>query len=121
MMYFFCVVSASENGSGYELLQESAWCTNGDDLTILETLSLKNCSYECGETHGATIFRHCKAEIATFTREDQCYCICVINANPDTCLFAYTGGFNLYKINPPAGNFIVSTHIYFLHLHHVSI
>jgi len=95
--------SASENGSGYELLQESAWCKNGDDLTISEALSLKNCSYECGETHGATIFRHCKAETATFTREDQCYCICVINANPVTCLVDTTGGFNLYKINPPAG------------------
>ena len=113
------VVSASENGSGYELLQESAWCKNGGSVMISETLSLKNCSYECGETHGATMFRHGRAGTATCSGEDQCYCSCVINANLDTCLVDIdtSYGFNLYKINPSASNFIVSTHTYLLHLH----
>ena len=77
-------------------------------MTISETFSLEECGYGCIEIHAATMFRLGKHGSPFCSRQNQCHCTCVMDANPDTCVIILTEGMNLYKNSTAAGNCIVS-------------
>ena len=108
MFDFFSFFTVSDS---FELVQENAGCYDGGGLKISEwkyNFSMEKCGNEC-LLKGATMFRvgrldgHCKGK-------DKCRCTCIMKANPDTCEILTTKGMDLYKINPPTGNCIISLH-----------
>ena len=82
----------------------------------MQMFSVKTCGHVCSKTHGAKMFRVGRTDGGLCAGQNQymCGCTCVMDANSDTCQIITTVGRDLYKINPPAGNVIVSVYTSYL-------
>ena len=97
------------------LVQKNAGCKAGGGITISETYSINECAYECGKKQ-KTLFRYGNAGSAYCSGKDRCHCMCIMNANTDTCQIITSNGLALYK-NYQTGNII---QIFFMLIHHKS-
>ena len=98
----------------YELVRENARCVDGG-MIISEVYSLEKCAYECGNTHGATMFRHGKTGTDYCQEQDKCRCSCVMDESTCEDNIVVHENMDLYRINTPSGNYISPLHHSFKH------